>query len=282
MLALNAIEGLINYYQSYYADFYQVNRVIVDTAIKELRDAYAQSVYVEQKSDWDSHPNNVGHEFSPGCFRCHDGKHMNDAEESIRLECNICHSIPVIARTSDFVTDIEISHGPEPETHLNSNWIGLHRDVFDHTCQNCHTTEDPGGISDTSFCSNSACHGNVWEYAGFDAPALRQILIEQLPPPVPEPELETLGPLTFDGIISTLLEGRCGSCHGVDGIAGLNITTYDALISGGISGPAVKVGDPDNSLVTQKQNESEPHFVQLTTDEIQIMIDWIAAGAPEN
>ncbi len=281
-LALNSIKGLKNYYQTYYADFYQENQDIVDNAIKELRDAYAQSVYVEQKSDWDSHPNNVGHEFSPGCFRCHDGKHMNGVEESIRLECNICHSIPVIVRTTDFVTDIEISHGPEPETHLNPNWIGLHRDVFDHTCQNCHTTEDPGGISDTSFCSNSACHGNVWEYAGFDAPALRRILVKQLPPPVPEPELETVGSPTYDGIIGTLLEARCGSCHGVDGIAGLNLTTYDAIISGGNSGPVVKVGDPDNSIVTQKQKEAEPHFGQLTTDEIQIMIDWIAAGAPEN
>jgi nitrate/TMAO reductase-like tetraheme cytochrome c subunit len=72
-LALIAIEGLVNYYQTYYADFYQENREIVDMAITELVDAYAQSVYVEQKSDWDSHPNNVGHEFSPGCFRCHGG-----------------------------------------------------------------------------------------------------------------------------------------------------------------------------------------------------------------
>ena len=29
--------------------------------------------------------------------------------------------------------------------------------------------DDPGGTSNTSFCSNSACHGNVFTYAGFDA-----------------------------------------------------------------------------------------------------------------
>ena len=141
-----------------------------------------QSVYPSQNTDWNSHPNNVGHKYSPGCFRCHDGKHMNANNEAIRLECNLCHSVPVVKGPNDFVADLEISRGPEPQTHLNPNWIGLHRNVFDQTCSNCHTTNNPGGTDNTSFCSNSACHGSVWKYAGFDAPALREILQAQLPP----------------------------------------------------------------------------------------------------
>jgi nitrate/TMAO reductase-like tetraheme cytochrome c subunit len=280
-LALIAIEGLVNYYQTYYADFYQENREIVDMAITELVDAYAQSVYVEQKSDWDSHPNNVGHEFSPGCFRCHGGKHLNEEAEAIRLECNICHSIPVVAKSADFVTDIEISRGPEPETHLNPNWIGMHRDVFDHTCQNCHTTDDPGGISDTSFCSNSACHGNVWEHAGFDAPGLREVLAEQLPPPLPEPEIEVGETITFESAVGLILNLRCGSCHEADGLGGLNLTTYDGVFAGGESGAVVQPGDPDNSLIILKQKGEQGHFGQFTSDELNIIMDWIVNGAPE-
>lgn len=280
-LALIAIEGLENYYQTYYADFYQENQEMVDMAIMELVDAYAQSVYVEQKSDWDSHPNNVGHEFSPGCFRCHDGKHLNDEAEAIRLECNICHSIPVVASTTDFVTDIEISRGPEPETHINPNWIGMHRDVFDHTCQNCHTTDDPGGINDTSFCSNSACHGNVWEFAGFDAPGLREVLAEQLPPPVPEPEIDVGGTITFESPVGPILNLRCGSCHGVGGLGGLNLTTYDGTFAGGESGAVIQPGDPDNSLLILKQMGEQAHFSQFTSDELNIVIDWIKNSAPE-
>jgi nitrate/TMAO reductase-like tetraheme cytochrome c subunit len=280
-LALNAITGLINYYQTYYADFYQENQEIIDTAITELSNAYAQSVYVEQKSDWNSHPNNVGHEFTPGCFRCHDGKHLNDEAEAIRLECNICHTIPIIAQSSDFVTNIEISRGPEPETHLSPNWIGMHRDVFDHTCQNCHTTDDPGGISNTSFCSNSACHGNVWEYAGFDAPALRQILMEQLPPPVPEPEILIGDSFTYADTIGPLLNSKCGSCHGIGGLGGLNLTNYDSVLAGGNSGAVIQPGDSENSLLIQKQTGDQPHFGQFTTDELNIVIDWIKDGAPE-
>jgi hypothetical protein len=282
-MALTAIGGLINYYKTYKADFYQKNTELVDTAILELQNAYQQSVYVEQKSDWNSHPNNVGHEFSPGCFRCHDGKHLNDEEEAIRLECNICHSIPVVASTSDFVADIEISRGPEPETHLHPNWIGMHREAFDHTCQNCHTTEDAGGVSNTSFCSNSACHGNVWEYAGFDAPKLREIILAQLPEPAPEPEpIEpNSGPPTYDNAIGSLFEMRCGSCHGQDGIHGLNLTTYETALAGADSEAVITPGDSANSLLIQKVAGEKPHFSQFTPDELDLVIRWIDNGAPQ-
>ena len=78
---------------------------------------------------------------------------------------------PLALRDMTF-PDIEISRGPEPDSHKNPNWITGHRDYFDRSCQKCHTVTDPGGTSDTSFCSHSAGHGPVWEFAGFDAPGL--------------------------------------------------------------------------------------------------------------
>jgi len=283
--ALIAIDGLKNYYETYQANFYSYNQGAVDSAITELRNAYEQSVYVEQKFDWNSHPNNVGHEFSPGCFRCHDGKHLTDNEEAIRLECNVCHSIPVVTKTSDLVATIEISRGPEPESHFNPNWIGMHRDIFDHTCQNCHTTEDPGGVSNTSFCSNSACHGSTFTYAGFDAPALRAILLAQLPPTVPEPELLPIvdddNPLTYNSGVGAIFDLGCGSCHGDSGIQSLNLSNYKKAMEGGISGPAIIPGEPDKSLLIQIQTKEQPHFGQFTPDELDLIINWITDGAHE-
>ncbi|MBL7162919.1 MAG: NapC/NirT family cytochrome c [Anaerolineales bacterium] len=280
-LALNSIAGIEDYYQTYYPEYYTENEIVVQDAITALQQAYSQSVYPEQKSDWNSHANNIGHDFSPGCFRCHDGQHINEENEAVRLECNLCHSIPVVADTSDFVTNIEISRGPEPETHLNANWITLHRDVFDPTCVNCHTTEDPGGMSDTSFCSNSACHGSVWTYAGFNAPKLRAILQEQLPPPYVEPQAPTGGPLTFEDTIGPVLELRCGSCHGKGGIEGLDLTTYESTMAGGDGGQSIVPGDPDNSLLVIKQTGEQAHFGQLTVEELELVTEWIIAGAPE-
>ena len=132
------------------------------------------SAFTDQKMFWDTHPNNIGHDNSPGCFRCHDGKHLTADGEAIRLECNLCHSIPVSSKAEDLVANIELNRGVEPPSHLNTNWITIHNQVFDNTCQACHTVDNPGGKDNTSFCSNSVCHGSSWNYAGFDAPLLKR------------------------------------------------------------------------------------------------------------
>jgi nitrate/TMAO reductase-like tetraheme cytochrome c subunit len=281
-LALNAIAGLAGYYDAAYPEFYAENQELIDAAIAALQDIYEKSVFREQRLDWTTHPNNVGHENSPGCLRCHDGKHLNPQGEAIRLECNLCHSIPVVVGPTDIVALIEISRGPEPENHLNTNWIALHRDIFDTSCANCHSTEDPGGVSNTSFCSNSACHGVAWPFAGFDAPGLREILLEQLPEtPTPLPPSPDTGELTYVATIGPLLDLRCSACHGPGGLRGFDVTSYEALLAGGESGAAVILGNPDSSLLVLKQTGEQEHPGQFTAEELAQIIDWIAAGAPE-
>ena len=279
-LGLNGIAGLKGYYSAVYPDFYTENEGLIDDAILALQDAYEMSVFPEKKSDWTTHPNNIGHKESAGCFRCHDGKHLNNDGEAIRLECNLCHSIPVVAGPEDLVAKIEISRGPEPEMHLNPNWITLHREIFDPTCANCHSTEDPGGTSNTSFCSNSACHGTVFDFAGFDAPGLREILSSQFSPQPEVPDL-TDGPMSFEATIGPLLVLRCGECHGAGGIQGLDLSTFGGTLTGGFSGPAVIPGDPDASLLVQRQSGEQAHFGQFSQQELDLLIEWIEAGAPE-
>ena len=161
----------------------------------------------------------------------------------------------------------------------------MHQEAFDESCANCHTTDNPGGNDNSSFCSNSACHGTAWEYAGFDAPGLREILISQLPPPptpVPVPTGGSLtGLLTYEETIGPLLQIRCGSCHGDNGIQGLNLTNYQAALAGGQSGPSILPGDPGNSLVVAKYAGEVPHFGQLSAQELELVIQWISEGAQE-
>jgi nitrate/TMAO reductase-like tetraheme cytochrome c subunit len=279
---LNGIAGLASYYQTYYPEFYAARQADIDAAIEVLQENYARNVYPEQKADWNTHFNNVGHKFSPGCFRCHGGQHLNEAQESIRLECNLCHSIPVVADKDDFLLNIEISRGPEPLTHLESNWISIHHAVIDGTCSNCHTTANPGGSDNTSFCSNSACHSSVWDYAGFDAPALREILQAQLPPtPTPAPLVPDEN-LSFENGIGDLLERRCAACHNAGNAPkGLNLSTYASLMAGGTGGPAVVAGDPQASLIIQFASGDKPHFSSFNTRELQQVTSWILKGAPE-
>ena len=279
--ALDSISKLENYYESTFPEFYSSNQEKVAQAIAELQNIYTTSVFEEQEINWATHPNNVGHNNSPGCFRCHDGKHLNSDDEAVRLECNLCHSIPVVAGTEDFVADIEISRGPEPESHFNPNWIALHRDVFDPSCEGCHTTEDPGGTSNTSFCSNSACHGNVYTFAGFDAPALSEILKDQLPPPPAETAPADAENPTFDTYVGPLFAAKCTACHGEDSPQkGLDLSTYAGVMKGGDSGPAIVEGDSAGSHLVEVQSGS--HFATFSAEELDVIKIWIDAGAPEN
>ncbi len=277
-LALNGIAGLESYYQVAHPEYYAANKDTILAAVKTLQDIYTQSVYPEQKVDWASHADNLGHEDFPGCFRCHDGKHLSEDQEAIPLECNLCHSVPVVAGREDFVTDIEISRGAIPETHQNSNWITGHRDYFDRTCQKCHTVTDPGGTSNTSFCSNSACHGSAWEYAGFDAPGLRELVLAQLPPPEPEVSFGVLAP-TYESL-QPVFEAECGLCHGTtDPSSNLVLTTYVGVNTGGDGGSIIVPGDPDASRLIEVQTGD--HFGLLNADVLAVVRQWIADGTPQ-
>jgi mono/diheme cytochrome c family protein len=157
----------------------------------------------------------------------------------------------------------------------------MHNQLFNQTCSDCHTTSNPGGTDNSSFCSNSACHGVVWRFAGFDAPALRQTILQSLPPTPTPSALNLGGPLTYDDTIGPLFQTRCGSCHGENGIAGLNLTTYQGAMQGSNNGPVIIPGDANGSLLVQKQSGAQPHFSQLIPEELALVVEWINAGAPE-
>lgn len=277
--ALQGIAGLTSYYQAAFPDYYAAQPDKIAAAVQALQSIYSDSVYVEQKSDWYTHSNNVGHKDFPGCFRCHDGKHLSDKQEAIRLECNLCHSIPVVAGQQDFVSDIEISRGLEPDTHKNSNWLARHRTYFDRSCSSCHTTGNPGGTDNSSFCSNSACHGSAWKFAGLNAPGLAEVAAAQLPPPVETPLPPVVGVPTYAANIQPLFESVCVPCHGDNKAGGLTLITYEGVMAGGANGPVVVPGDSDASRLIQVQ--SEAHFANLTAEELELVKQWIAAGAPE-
>ena len=294
-VALDAIAGLKSYYQTTYPEFYAANSAQIDGVISTLQVTYQQSFFPDQKDNWATHPNNVGHRFSPGCFRCHDGQHFNNQQQAIPMECNLCHNVPVVVGPDKFVANIEISRGPEPQTHLNSNWMAMHYKAFNPTCATCHTTQNAGGKDNSSFCSNSGCHGNTWTYANLDAPALQTVIQSQIPPtptpmptPVataaPQPTPGTAAPvatgkLTYNDTVQAIFTTRCSACHNDTAMAGLNLLTYATAMQGGKDGPVIVPNDPAGSKLIQIQ--SGQHFGQLNLTELQQVTDWIKAGAPE-
>lgn len=279
--AMKAIAEIEDEYRRNLFDYYSQNGAKIKQAVAEIQAIYDRTVFHDQEIDPRTYPNNLGHMNEPGCFRCHGGTHLNAQDEAIRLECNLCHSIPIVAGTDDFLINIEISRGPEPESHFNPNWINLHHEALGPSCSNCHSVSDPGGTSNTSFCSNSACHGNVFTFAGFDAPALREILKAQLPPPEPVLTIpELTGDPTFTNYVGMLFAVKCAGCHGEGDAApdGLDLSSYDASMMGGDNGPVIIPGNADGSILIQVQ--SGDHFNTFTSEELDIVRRWIDLGAP--
>jgi len=280
--ARSNIEKLLTNYEQNFPIAYAKYGSDLEKTVEVLWKYYQENVFIDQKMKWDTHPDNNQHLNSPGCFRCHDGKHLSKENEAVRLECNLCHSIPVISGPEDFITSIEVSTGIEPSSHKDTNWITIHHEVVDTTCENCHTMDDPGGASNTSFCSNSGCHGQSWQYAGFDAPRLRQILntlIEVTPTPEPQENPDEGLPPTYETVASFF--ATCLSCHAEGGLAGVNLSSYASIMQGGDKGLIVIPGDAENSPLVQVQQMEPAHFAQLTNSQLEQIINWINAGAPE-
>ena len=81
--------------------------------------------------------------------------------------------------------------------------------------------------------------------------------------------------------IGPILIEVCGACHtGNGGMAGLDLSTYAGALQGGASGPAIVPGDPPASLLVQRQQAGN-HPGQLDPQELEGLIAWISAGAPE-
>lgn len=179
---LAAVAGLEAWYQVNQPEYYTANTASVQQAMIEMQSIFTKTVFPNMKIGWQTHPDNAGHREFPGCFRCHDGKHVSPEGRTVRLECNVCHSIPEVVSGSAIAPVMSIDKPDEPESHKDSNWIARHRFVFDASCAGCHDVSNPGGVDNSSFCSNSACHATEWKFVGLNAPAVRQLVA---PPTVP-------------------------------------------------------------------------------------------------
>jgi hypothetical protein len=121
---------------------------------------------------WQDFPNNVGHKDFPGCFRCHDGKHMNDKGEAVRLQCTLCHALPQVSIDGTQKTvPSTVAPGLEPPgSHNAPNWMHDHRSSVDNSCAMCHGPIK-WGKDGGNFCANPACHGTKWPQLNLDAKA---------------------------------------------------------------------------------------------------------------
>jgi len=88
--------GLDNYYSTQFPAVWNAQRAQIDQAAKTLATIYNKNIFPFMKVTWNTHPNNIGHNDYPGCFRCHDGSHNSKAGKSITMDCATCHNLVAV------------------------------------------------------------------------------------------------------------------------------------------------------------------------------------------
>jgi hypothetical protein len=90
----------------------------------------------------------------------------------------------------------------------------------------------------------------------------------------------------FESKIRPILAERCYECHShEEQESGLRLDHIEFILKGGERGAAIKPGDPEESNLVKAIEYFEPKFqmppkTMLEDDEIDLLIEWVAQGAP--
>ena len=85
--------GLVDFYKASYPTEYKDHRDRVEEASQRVADIYRRNIFPNMKVTWGVHPNNLGHDDFPGCFRCHDDNHKSADGRTITQDCDACHAV---------------------------------------------------------------------------------------------------------------------------------------------------------------------------------------------
>ncbi|MFS8084866.1 MAG: NapC/NirT family cytochrome c [Acidobacteriota bacterium] len=92
--ATSSIAASLNdFYRTKYPEVYSQKQTLIQGAVTEVQRVFQTYFFPEMKTDWQTHPNNIGHLYFSGCFRCHDGEHVSDTGKVITNNCNVCHTV---------------------------------------------------------------------------------------------------------------------------------------------------------------------------------------------
>lgn len=86
-------KGLRAFYQKEHPQVASNRTAAIDQAAAALAAIYRTNVFPSMNVDWGTYPNHIGHETSPGCFRCHDDSHSTPDGRTISQDCSTCHGL---------------------------------------------------------------------------------------------------------------------------------------------------------------------------------------------
>ncbi len=92
--AIAKVEAIKEFYQASYPEVYFEKGAAIDRAIEELKEIARLTTFPNMKVSWETYVDNISHQKSPGCFRCH-GKLVaiddDQKDKPIDANCSSCH-----------------------------------------------------------------------------------------------------------------------------------------------------------------------------------------------
>jgi len=144
-------KSLESFYRTNYTSLYEQKSDVFRHTISETQRIFKTYFFPEMKTNWESNPNNIGHLYSSGCFRCHDGDHVNNQGKVISNNCSVCHTV--------------LSDSASPAKGLNTSPIQHPVDLgalADRKCETCHKPNQPFkhplNLGDISMFQCVECH----------------------------------------------------------------------------------------------------------------------------
>ena len=150
--AIKAIaSSLDGFYRTNYGELYGQRADAVKGTVVEIQRIYKTYFFPEMKTNWETHPNNIGHLYSAGCFRCHDGEHVSNSGKMIPKDCNVCHTVlSDSARPATVLKTLSVQHPVD---------LG---GLADRKCETCHKANQPFkhpvNLGDISMFQCVECH----------------------------------------------------------------------------------------------------------------------------
>ncbi|RII25591.1 MAG: cytochrome C [Geobacter sp.] len=125
-------KAIPEYYEKNYPAVAKGKAAAISKATVEIQEIYGRNFFPAMKVSWSTYPNNIGHFYSPGCFRCHDGKHKSAEGRIISKDCDLCHTvlgqkqenIPAGTVVKEFVHPVDIGN-----------------ELYKTNCSDCHMAE---------------------------------------------------------------------------------------------------------------------------------------------
>jgi nitrate/TMAO reductase-like tetraheme cytochrome c subunit len=126
-------KGMDDFYESKYPDISKNKQLEIRDAVAEIQQIFKRTTFPEMKLNWQTHANNLGHFYSIGCFRCHDGQHVSADGKVVSKDCNQCHTL---MSETEGTTSVAATTLPAFQHPVD---IG---DLTQVNCADCHT----GGV----------------------------------------------------------------------------------------------------------------------------------------